>query len=140
MRNERIRIELVVMTSLMILAAPLSATAQMQCVIDFNGDGAVTVVDFNQFAALWTAGNSRADLNADGAVDNFDIATAVAYSGFNPCPAFVDFQYNRVIDTVDALFFQFLFALGSQRADVDGDGFTTPVDFLLFNGVFASSY
>ena len=140
MRAKKSGIKLALFTSLSLLVAPLTASAQMQCVIDFDGDNLVTNVDIATFIALWTAGSTRVDLNGDGLVDNFDVNTAVAYAGFNPCPAFVDYQYNRVIDNVDALFFNFLFAQGSLRADIDGDGVPTPVDAALFNAVFATTY
>lgn len=140
MRDKRTGIKLTLITSFLLLGAPMTASAQMQCVVDFDGDGVVTTLDITQFIVLWTSGNSRADLNADGLVDYFDVNTAVAYAGFNPCPAFVDYQYNRVIDNVDGLFFNLLFALGSSRADLDGDGVTAAVDAVLFNTQVGMTY
>lgn len=110
------------------------------CAVDYDGSGIRDLVDVTQFIALHGAGSSAADLNADGTVDNFDINTFVAYFGFNPCPWKVDYQYNRVIDNVDLLFFQFLMGIGSLRADLDGDGAVGPADFAQFMGVFGSTY
>jgi len=110
------------------------------CAIDYDGDGLVTAVDVALFQGLFAAGSSNADLNADLAVDGFDVSTGVAYAGFAVCPWRVDYQYNRVIDTNDWIFFQQLYVAGSLRADLDNDGFTTPADFGLFLAVYATTY
>ena len=65
MRVKNSGIKLALFTSLSLLVAPLTASAQMQCVIDFDGDNLVTNVDIATFIALWTAGSTRVDLNGD---------------------------------------------------------------------------
>ncbi len=42
------------------------------CIADWDGDGAVTTLDFLAFLNDWAAGNPRADLNGDGTVNTID--------------------------------------------------------------------
>lgn len=140
MRSERRRAWLAGLTAACLLGAPATASAQLQCVIDYNGDGFATTADIPFFFAFFTAGSGLADLNADGVVDPFDFNTAAAYFGFTPCPGFIDYQYNRVIDPIDLLFFNLVFSIGSLRADVNGDGFVTPADQGIMNGLFSATY
>ena len=125
----------------LLLGAPLTASAQANgCAIDYNGDGIGSNIDFAIFLPLWQSGSSAADLNGDLAVDIFDVNTFIAYFGFTPCPWRADFQYNRSIDPVDQIFFQFLYANGSLRADMDGDSLLTAADLAAFAAVFATTY
>lgn len=127
--------------SVLMVALPSVGWAQAAtCAVDYDGDGARTGVDVNQFILAFGALNSAADLNADGVVDNFDVNTFVAYYGFNPCPWQADYQYNRVIDNVDLIFFQYLMGIGSLRADLDGDGAVGPSDFAAFTAVLGTTY
>ena len=140
MRSERRRAWVAGLTAACLLGAPVTASAQMQCVIDYDGDGFVTPTDIPLFLVFFAAGSGLADLNADGVVDPFDFNTAAAYFGFTPCPAFIDYQYNRVIDRIDLLFFNLVFSIGSLRADVNGDGSVTTADQGLMNGLFGVVY
>ncbi|MFK7897043.1 MAG: GC-type dockerin domain-anchored protein [Myxococcota bacterium] len=125
----------------LIFAMPSVSFAQAStCAVDYDGDGARTPADVAQFIVAFGAPSSAADLNGDGAVDNFDVNTFVAYYGFAPCPWKADYQYNRVIDNVDLLFFQFLLGTGSLRADLNGDGVAGPADFAIFTAAFGSTY
>ena len=141
MRNRRNGMMATLILGAAMLGVPGSASAQTQCSIDYDGSGgAPTIVDFTVFVALWGAGNQNADLNGDQIVDMFDVNTFQAYFTFNPCPALADYQYDRSISTMDALFFQVLFAAGSPRADMNADAQLTAVDVLLFNSVFGTTY
>ena len=140
MRSERRRAWIAGLTAACLLGAPVTASAQMQCVIDYDGDGFVTTTDIPLFLVFFTAGSGLADLNADGVVDPFDFNTAAAYFGFTPCPAFIDYQYNRVIDPIDLLFFNLMYSIGSLRADVNGDGSVTVADRGLMNALFGVVY
>lgn len=123
------------------LSAGVANAAPTDCAVDFDGDGVwVRAADWATFIGQWTTGNSNADLNGDLVVDNFDLNTFFAYSGMAVCPWRADYQYNRGIDPVDTFFFQTHFAAGSLRADMDGDGATTPADLAAFMGVYGTFY
>ena len=141
MRCERMGLLMGLMAGMFLIGgASVAQAAPRDCAIDFNGDTLGTAADFPGFLAAWTAGSSAADLNGDLVVDNFDVNTFVAYFGFTPCPIRVDYQYNRVVDTVDQVFFNFLFGAGSLRADLDGDGLLTAGDVAAFIGTFGATY
>ena len=86
MRSERRRAWVAGLTAACLLGVPVAASAQLQCVIDYDGDGFATTADIPLFFSYYTAGGGLADLNADGVVDPFDFNTAAAYFGFTPCP------------------------------------------------------
>ena len=142
MRFERRRgTTLTLILGLFVLGTPATASAQLLvCGIDYDGNGALTTADVVAFVGLWTAGNQLADLNGDSAVDLFDVNTFTAYLGFTPCPSMVDYQYNRVIDRVDAFFFQTLWSAGHPRADLNQDGANTVTDVSTFNALFGITY
>lgn len=140
MRNERVKSGFLGLALICLLAAPSTAHAQLQCVLDYNGDGVASTLDFPLFVAAYTAGSGLADLNGDGLVDPFDVNTATAYYGFSVCPAFADYQYNRSIDAVDLFFFNFLFGIGSLRADVNGDGAVNVIDQTVMSGAYGATY
>lgn len=142
MRHERrIGIGTTILIALLIGLGPSTASAQANgCLLDFNGDALVTIGDFGPFLALWSAGNTQADLNGDNVVDLFDAWSFQSYFPFAPCIWRADFQYNRAIDPVDALFFNFLFASGSLRVDFDGNGVPDAGDALQFNALFGTRY
>ena len=142
MRFERRRgTTLTLILGLFVLGTPATASARLLvCGIDYDGNGAVTAADVVAFVGFWAAGNQLADLNGDFAVDLFDVNTFTAYFGFTPCPAFADYQYNRVIDPIDLLFFNLAFSIGSLRADVNGDGSVTTADQGLMNALFGVVY
>jgi hypothetical protein len=125
---------------LAIFVSTSAGAAISDCAVDYDLDTNRTVVDVQLFLAAYGAGSSNADLNGDRAVDGFDLNTFFAYFGFNPCPWKGDYQYNRIIDTVDGVFFQYLYGAGSLRADLDNDSFVTPADFGLFIAGFGSAY
>jgi len=132
---------LTLILGLFVLGAPATAFAQLLvCGIDYDGDGSATGADLASFIGLWTAGNQLADLNGDFAVDLFDVNTFTAYFGFTPCPSMADYQYNRLIDRVDAFFFQTMWGAGHPRADLDEDGANTALDVATFNALFGLTY
>lgn len=129
------------MAVVLVLGGPLAATAAINdCAIDYDLDTVRTANDFALFMGLWAAGSSDADLNGDQVVDIFDANTFIAYYGFPVCPWKGDYQYNRVIDPVDSVFFQTLYAAGSLRADLDNDTLITPADAAAFIGGFGTVY
>ena len=142
MRFERRRgTTLTLILGLFVLGTPVTASARLLvCGIDYDGNGAVTAADVVAFVGFWAAGNQLADLNGDSAVDLFDVNTFTAYLGFTPCPSMVDYQYNRVIDRVDAFFFQTLWSAGHPRADLNEDGANTATDVTTFNALFGITY
>ena len=79
-------------------------------------------------------------LTNEGWSDGVGCQTFFAYYGFNPCSWKGEYQYNRVIDTVDGVFFQYLYGAGSLRADLDNDMLITPADFGLFIAGIAAAY
>jgi len=129
------------MLAIALMGVPGTAAAQPKgCAADFNGDGFATTADWPLFLALWTAGNTRADLNADNVVDFYDALTFRGYFLMTLCPWNADYQYNRSIDPVDAAFFSSLYVAGNLRADMNGDGFVTPLDYSTFLTVYNLTY
>ena len=131
---------LAILSALLIGSPGASLAAVNDCAVDYDLDLARTPADFAIFVGLFGAGSSNADLNADTAIDNFDLNTFTAYFGFAVCPWKADYQYNRVIDTVDWVIFQNLWANGSLRADLDNDGVVSILDFNAFAGAFGTVY
>ena len=141
MKIVRRRLAFAMGTLIALVALPGLAQAQATaCSVDYNGDTLRNAVDVGAFFGFFGAGNTLADLNADNAVDGFDVSTLAAYFGFPVCPWRVDYQYNRSIDSVDAVFFQFLLGAGNLRADLNNDGVANAVDFGLFTAAFGSTY
>jgi len=58
--------------------ARIVGIAGIACAADFNGDGALNVLDFVAFQVAWQAGDERADVNGDGVLDVLDF---VAFQG-----------------------------------------------------------
>ena len=141
MRCERMGMLMALIAGMFVLgAASVAPAAPTDCAIDYNGDTLGTIADFGPFLAAWNAGSSAADLNGDLAVDGFDVQTFFAYFSFAVCPIRADYQYNRVVDTVDQIFFTYLWSNSSLRADLDGDGLTTAADVAQFVSVNGLAY
>jgi len=141
MRCERFGVLTILMAGMFFLgAASVAEAGPTDCTIDYDGDTLGTITDFGPFLAAWNAGSSAADLNGDLVVDGFDVQTFFAYLGFTPCPIRAEYQYNRVVDTVDQIFFTYLWTNSSLRADLDGDGLTTAADVAAFISVNGMAY
>ncbi len=140
MRKSRVRGFRIALAVGAVLFLPgVAGAAVSDCAVDYDLDTARTALDVGIFAGLYPA-SSNTDLNGDGVQNGFDLNTLVAYFGFTVCPWKGDYQYNRVIDTVDSVIFQFLWGIGSLRADLDNDGLVTAADVAAFNAAFGTVY
>jgi len=102
---------------------------------DYNGDRLVTCADVCEFLTGFRAGESCADVNADGAVDVRDVDfffDAYRHAGGPHCPQSADFDGDGHVDCRDLCRFQRAFAFGDPAADVNCDGVVDAQDIADF--------